>query len=478
MSLRYDAVVVGSGPNGLAAAIRLQQHGCHVLLIEGKDTIGGGTRTESLMQPGVLHDICSAAHPLGIGSPYLRSLPLEKYGLHWIHPDIPVAHPLGNRHGVALHRSIHKTVEQFDSHTDQKHYKNLLEPLSSEWEQLAPDLLAPLGIPSHPLKLARIGWYAQFPMTKLLDRYFQTPDAQALLSGHAAHSLLALNKPFTTAPAILLMAAGHAVGYPFPQGGAQMIAQSMANYFKSLGGTISTGNMVSDLRELPNTTALLLDITPQQLLALKGTRLPQNYRKKLRNYRYNHGSCKVDLVLSEPIPWRNELCRKAGTVHVGGAAQEIIASEAQIASDPPDRKPYLIVAQHSLFDDQRTPPNSNVHTGWAYAHVPHGSDKDYTERILNQIERFAPGFRDCIIDTHTITAAGYQSYNPNYIGGDINGGKQDIWQLFRRPGKWFNPYQTPQSNLYLCSSATPPGGGVHGMCGFHAAESAIQRHFS
>ncbi|MGM0589477.1 MAG: phytoene desaturase family protein [Bacteroidota bacterium] len=477
MSLRYDAVVVGSGPNGLAAAIRLQQHGCHVLLVEGKDTIGGGTRSESLIQTGVIHDICSAVHPLGIGSPYLRTLPLEEHGLQWIHPDIPVAHPLDDYHAVALHRSIQSTIEQFDSPTDQQHYQSLLEPLSKQWHQLAPDLLAPLGIPRHPFKLARIGWYARYAMTMLLDRYFQTKEARALLSGHAAHSILSLDKPFTTAPAILLMAAGHAVGFPFPRGGANKITQSMANYFTSLGGTISTGNMVADLRELPDATAYLLDITPKQLLELQGTQLPSGYRKKLQSYNYNHGSCKVDMVLSDPIPWNHELCRKAGTVHIGGTAEEIIASEAQIASDPPDRRPYLIVAQHSLFDDRRTPADSALHTGWAYAHVPHGSEKDYTERILDQIERYAPGFRDCIVETHTITAAGFQNYNPNYIGGDINGGRQDFWQLFRRPGKWFNPYQTPQSNLYLCSSATPPGGGVHGMCGFHAAESAIQRHF-
>lgn len=477
MKNSFDAVVVGSGPNGLAAAIRLQQHGCQVLVIEGKDEIGGGTRTKELIQSGVWHDICSAIHPMGIGSPYLSSLPLDEYGLEWIQPDIPVAHPIGLERAVAQYREIDKTIEQFSNSTDRKNYRRIFGMLSNRWEELAPDLLAPLGIPKHPFALAQIGWYGKFSAQNLLNRYFNTDEARALIAGHAAHSVLELSKPFTAAPALLLMSAGHAVGWPFPKGGAMQITRSMAAYFESLGGEIQTGQMVSDMNNLPSAKAYLMDITPAQLLDMKGTDLPSGYQNKLEAFRYNHGAFKVDLVLNEPIPWQHDICRQSATVHIGGTVEDVIASERQIASDPDDRRPYIILAQHTLFDDTRTPKDSNLHTAWAYCHVPAYSTKDYSEKMFNQIERFAPGFRECVVDYECITTQGFEQYNPNYIGGDINGGVQDMWQLFRRPGKWINPYQTPQSDLYLCSSSTPPGGGVHGMCGFHAAESAIRRHF-
>jgi phytoene dehydrogenase-like protein len=473
----YDAIVVGSGPNGLAAAIRLQQHGCNVLVIEGKEEIGGGTRTAALLRPGFRHDICSAIHPMAVGSPFLTSLPLEDYGLRWIHPELPVVHPLSQTHSVALHRDVNETAAQFSDPKDRQTYRKIFDSLAKNWDKIAPDLLAPLGIPKHPLLLAKMGWHAKKSAKSFLEATFQTPEARALIAGHAAHSVLSLEQPFTAAPALLLMSAGHAVGWPFPEGGAHAITKAMASYFKSLGGSVETGRMISNLNELPSSQAYLMDITPAQLLEMKGTSLPNNYRQKLEQFRYNHGSFKVDLILREPIPWSDPVCRQSATVHIGGTADEIITSERTIAADSNGRKPYVILAQHSLFDSTRTPKDSSKHTVWAYCHVPAHSTRDYREAIFQQIERFAPGFRDLIEEVHITTAQGFQTYNPNYIGGDINGGVQDMWQLFRRPGKWINPYQTPQENLYLCSSSTPPGGGVHGMCGFHAAESAIKKHF-
>ncbi len=471
---RFDAIVIGSGPNGLAAAIRLALEGLSVKIFEAESTIGGGTRTLELTEPGFLHDICSAIHPMAYASPFLKKLPLGDHGLEWIHPEVPLAHPMPDGSSVVQFRQIGQMKDELGR--DFRSYEKLLRPLIDNWESITPDMLAPLRFPSHPFRMAMFGLKALQPANRISRRYFQTERARALFGGIAAHSIQSLDKPLTSAIGMLLGAAAHSVGWPMPRGGSQMITHSMADYFVSLGGEIETNFRVENLEMLPKAKTLLFSLTPRQVLDIVGDRFPDSYRKKLQKYRYGSGVFKIDYLLKEPVPWSDSRCLNAGTIHVGGTYEEIAASEKAMSEGRHPEKPYVLIAQQSLFDDSRTPDDR--HTLWAYCHVPNGSTRDMTTEIENQIERFAPGFKDVVEKRVTRNASQFQLYNANYIGGDINGGIQDIWQHFSRPVSWINPYATPAKGIYFSSSSTPPGGAVHGMCGFHAAQSVLRREYN
>ena len=466
-----EAIIVGSGPNGLAAGITLARQGWNVQILEAKETIGGGMRTAELTLPGFRHDICSAIHPLGVGSPFFKSLPLADYGLEWIQPDLPLAHPFEDGTAVALHQSLDCTAQNLGR--DGPAYRRLMAPLVANWDKIAREFLGPLRLPRHPLAMAGFGIRALWPAATLGRTLFRAEQAHALFAGLAAHAIMPLEWPLTASFGLMLGTLAHVVGWPLPRGGSQAIADALAAFFTDLGGKIETNCEVKSLAELPPAQAILLDVTPRQLLAIAGESLPSGYRRQLEKYRYGPGVFKVDWALSEPIPWRAEECRRAGTVHLGPSLAEIALSERLVWRGEVAERPYTLVIQQSLFDPSRAP--AGQHTGWAYCHVPHGSTQDMTAVIESQIERFAPGFRDCILARHTMTTHDYQQYNPNYIGGDINGGMQNWRQLFTRPVPRLNPYTTPLKNLFLCSSSTPPGGGVHGMCGYHAAQAALSR---
>jgi phytoene dehydrogenase-like protein len=467
----YDAVVIGSGPNGLAAAITLAQADRSVLVLEAGATIGGGVRSAELTLPGFLHDTCSAIHPLAASSSFFRALPLHKYGLQWIHPPAPLAHPLDDGMVAVLERSVEVTGETLGP--DAAAYRKLMIPFVKDWERLAVDMLGPLSIPPHhPLVLARFGLRAVRSARGLAESLFDGERARALFAGMAGHSMLPLERSPTAAFGLVLGIAGHSVGWPIPRGGSQRIADALASYLRSLGGEIMTGWRVESLDELPSSRLILADVTPRQLLGIVGHRLPAGYRRKLQGYRYGPGVFKLDLALDGPIPWKAESCARASTVHVGGTFEEIAAAERAVWQGKHPAKPFVLLAQQSLFDPNRSPQGK--HTVWAYCHVPFGSTVDMAQRIEAQIERFAPGFRDRILARSTMSAVDMERYNPNYVGGDINGGIQDLRQLFTRPVPRLVPYSTPVKGLYLCSSSTPPGGGVHGMCGFYAARAALR----
>jgi phytoene dehydrogenase-like protein len=466
----YDSIIVGSGPNGLAAAITLARAGQKVLVLEAESMIGGGARSAELTLPGFVHDLGSAIHPLGVGSPFFRTLPLEQHGLRWIHPPIPLAHPLDDGTAVTLHRSIRTTGVGLGS--DGAAYWQVMAPVVRNWHKIAPVILGPLRPTRNLIALVHFGLRAIWPARAFAEVVFKGERARALFAGLAAHSILPLEQPTTSAFGLVLGALGHDVGWPFPAGGAQRIADALAAYLRSLGGEIVTHRRVESIGELPPARAVLLDVTPRQVLAVAGARLPEGYRRALSSYRYGPGVFKLDIALDGPIPWRAKECAQAGTVHLGGTLEEIAASErAMWRGDPPER-PYVLLAQQSLFDPTRAP--AGKHTVWAYCHVPNGSTFDMTERIESQIERFAPGFRNRIIARSALGPADLECRNANHIGGDINGGAQDIRQLFTRPVPRLDPYSTPAPGIYICSSSTPPGGGVHGMCGYHAAQSALR----
>ncbi len=469
----YDAIVIGSGPNGLAAAITLQRAGVSTLLLEGKDTIGGGARTAQLTVPGFVHDVCAAVHPMALLSPFFKELPLSRYGLEWVFPEVVAAHPLEGDRAGALYHSLEETAASLGN--DEKAYRRLMEPVVSDLPVILPQLLSPFPGWRHPAALAAFGLKALSAASQLVKR-FESPEARALWGGMAAHSMQPLEHPMTAAIGLMLMAAGHLAGWPLAKGGSQSVVNALAACFQELGGTIQTGFSVKKLSELPKTRAMLFDVTPRQLLEITGDRLPTGYRKRLGRYRYGMGVFKVDWALSEPIPFRAAVCRKAGTVHLGNTYEETAASERATAAGKIPARPFVLLSQPSIFDPSRAPEGK--HTAWAYCHVPHGAGADMTGAIEEQVERFAPGFRETIIRRHTLSAVEMEAYNPNYVGGDINGGVQDLFQHFSRPVLSISPYRTPAKGIYLCSSATPPGGGVHGMCGFHAASRALKDIFS
>ncbi len=470
----YDAVVVGSGPNGLAAAVRLAQEKLSVLVLEAAPTIGGGVRSAEMTLPGFTHDICSAIHPLGVGSPFFRQLPLEKHSLHWIQPDLPLAHPLPDGTAAVLSRSVDQTAAAFGP--DAKAYRQLFDRFSSQWDHLAREILRPfLHWPSHPWLLARFGLKGLQSASGLIKSHFSQETARALFAGLAAHSFLPLEQRPSAAFGLILGMLGHGVGWPLPKGGSQRIADALASVLRSLGGEIKTGMKIEHADQLPLARATLFDVTPRQLLLILGDRLPSSYREKLQKFRYGPGVFKVDFALGSPIPWQAQACARAGTVHVCGTWAEVARSETEIAEGKAPQQPFVLLAQPSVFDPTRAP--AGEHTAWAYCHVPHGSTFDMSERIEKQIERFAPGFRDCVLGRHCMNTAHLEQHNANLVGGDINGGLADLRQLIARPVLNRNPYKTPLPGIYLCSSSTPPGGGVHGMCGFNAAETALRDVF-
>lgn len=465
----YDVVVVGSGPNGLSAAIRAAQAGLRVVLFEAHASVGGGVRSAPLTLPGFTHDVCSAVHPMAIASPYFQTLPLEQHGLEWIHPTVPLAHPLDNSTSL-LHRDMNITAAQFGS--DAGKYQALLRPLTSQIQPLLHDVLGPLPrLPRHPFTMARFGLNALQSASSLIGR-FQNPGLRALLAGLAGHSVLPLTAPGTSAITLMLGLIAHTHGWPFPKGGAQALSNALARHFIALGGEIVFSHPVRDLRNLPPARATLLDLGPGPLLNLLGTDLPAWYERVLRRYRYGPGVFKVDYALSAPVPWRDPAVAQAGTVHLGGTFEEIRQAEASVAAGRHPDRPYVLLAQHTPFDPSRAPDGQ--HTLWAYCHVPAGSTQNMTAQIEAQIERYAPGFQDVILHRTERTAQAYEAYNPNYVGGDVNGGQATLWQLLARPLPLPSPYRTPRRGLYLCSAATPPGGGVHGMCGYQAATLALQ----
>ncbi len=466
-----DAVIVGSGPNGLVAAITLASAGWRVVVFEAASRPGGGTRSMELTLPGVVHDVCSAIHPLGLASPALRALPLADHGLEWVHPDVPLAHPLDGGRVALLHRSVAATAVGLGA--DGAAYRKLIEPFVRSGFDLTDGLLSPLSVPpKHPIELARYGITGIQPASRVARR-FTTDEASGLIAGLAAHSMLSLGSLSTAGYAMMLGGLGHLVGWPMARGGSQSIADSLVGVLEDLGGSVVCGTRVTSLDELPPSRAVLLDLTPRQVLAIAGDRLPGRYARRLGRYRYGPGVFKLDLALAGPIPWTNTDVRRAATVHIGATMPEISAAEDDVLRGRHPERPFVLLAQHTVFDAARAP--SGVHTAWAYCHVPNGSSVDMTDRIETQIERFAPGFRDLVIARHTMGPAGMEAHNANYVGGDINGGVADLRQFVARPTLGLHPWATPLDGLYLCSSSTPPGGGVHGMCGRHAAREVLRR---
>jgi len=470
--MSFDAAIIGSGPNGLAAAIRLAQAGWSVVVYEARETVGGGARTAELTLPGFRHDICSAIHPMGIGSPYLATLPLADHGLQWVQPGAPLAHPFDDGPAAILHRELELTGTTLGQ--DGASWATLMGPFAARWEELARDGMGPLGLPKSPFLMARFGLSAMRSATDLARARFDGPRAKALFGGLAAHSVLPLDQVPSAAIGLMLGVAAHAVGWPMPRGGSQSLSEAMASLLVELGGTIRTGVRIGELGAIETGGPVLFDTSTHALSTIAGDALPPGFHKKLGAYRYGPGVFKVDWALSGPIPWADPAVAQAGTVHLGGSLDELAASERAAFDGEHSDRPYVLLAQQSLFDDSRAP--AGKHTGWAYCHVPHGSTVDRTAIIEAQVERFAPGFGDLIEARHTMNTADFFAHNENYVGGDINGGVPDLAQLFTRPTARFVPHSTPNKRLWLCSAATPPGGGVHGMGGFHAAEALLRSH--
>jgi len=463
-----DAVVVGARPNGLAAAVTLAEAGRRVLVLEARDTIGGGARTAELTLPGFRHDVCSAVHPLAAASPFFESLRLE---LEFLEPHAALAHPLDGGSAVLARRSLTETARGLE--TDEGRYRRLIAPLLEGWTTLREDVLGPLPtVPRHPMRLTRFGLTALRSARGLAEARFQTEQARALFAGAAAHSFLPLEQTASASFGLVLLILAHVTGWPSPRGGSQPIADALAARLRTLGGEIETGTEISSLSQLPPSRLVLCDVSPRQLVALAGDVLPRRYRGRLSRWRYGPGVFKADFALDAPIPWAAPEVAEAGTVHLGGTLDEIAASERDVWQGRHPERPFVLLAQPTLFDDTRAP--AGKHIAWTYCHVPNGSTVDMRERIEAQIERFAPGFRDRILACSTHTTADLEHENPNLIGGDIAGGANTLWQLVARPVLRPSPYATPLPWLYLCSSSTPPGGGVHGMCGHLAAKTALR----
>ena len=467
-------MVVGSGPNGLAAAITLARAGRSVVLLEQAATLGGGVRSAERTLPGFVHDVCSAIHPFGRASPFFADLRLERHGLRWIDPPLAIAHPLDDGTAALVTRDVDATAAGLGPDADA--YRQLMGPIVRDWDRLLPDVLAPFHVPLSPpraLGLARFGLLAIRSADALAGRFRAEP-ARALVAGAAAHSFLALTEPVSGAAALVMLGSAHANGWPLPAGGAGRITDALAAELLALGGRIETDRPVARLSDLPAHRVALFDVAPRALAAIAGDRLPAAYRRRLERFRHGPGVFKIDAALEGPIPWRAAAVAQAGTVHLGGTFEEIAASEAAVTAGQVPERPFVLLAQQSVFDASRAP--AGRHTLWAYCHVPNGWTADMTEPILRQIERFAPGFRARILRIATSGPAALEAKNANNVGGDIAGGRQDLQQLFTRPSlRLFDPYATPDPALFLCSASTPPGGGVHGMCGHHAARSADRR---
>jgi len=467
----YDAIVIGSGPNGLSAAITMAEARHSVLLVEGQKTIGGGARSAELTLPGFVHDVCSCVHPWAVWSPFFRTLPLAQYGLEFVHPGAPLAHPLDDGSAVILDRSVEVTAQNLGE--DRARYLGLMGPLTKSWPKLESTVQKPFGIPPHPFAAARFGLTVLRSASRVARRDFRGERARALFAGLAAHAVLPLERVPSALFGFVLGIVAHTDGWPFARGGSQNIANALARHLASVGGEILTNNSVDSIEQLPRARAVLCDVTPRQLLQIAGSRLSSSFRRKLDGYRYGPGVCKLDWALDGPIPWKAPECGRAGTVHLGGTFDEIAASERDCWEGKHSERPFVLLAQPTLFDTTRAPVGK--HTAWAYCHVPNGSNVDMTDAIERQIERFAPGFRKLILKRSVRVAASLESYNPNLIGGDIGGGAPDLKQFLLRPTRRF--YRTSAKDVYLCSSSTPPGPGVHGLCGHLAVRAALKDLF-
>jgi phytoene dehydrogenase-like protein len=468
---RYDAVVVGSGPNGLAAAITIARAGKSVLVLEAEQQLGGGARSLELTLPGFVHDICAAILPFAVASPFFRDLPLDRYGLRMVHSPTVLAHPLDDGTAVTLERSVDDTAASLG--IDAAGYRRVMGPVVSDTRRVMADLLSPMRLPRHPISLARFGMLALLPATLLARRAWRGQPARALFAGLAAHSALPLERPVSSGFGLTLGLLGHTVGWPLAEGGTQRLTDAMIGYLGSLGGEVVGGSRVTSLSDLPAHDTALLDVSPRQVLQIAGKDLPERYTRVLRRYRYGPGVFKVDWALDGPIPWAAKECARAATLHLCGTLDEVAASERAAFSGQHSDRPFVLLAQQTLFDPSRAPDGK--HTAWGYCHVPHGSTRDMTDAIERQVERFAPGFRNRIVARSTLNSRQLEARNANHVGGDIHGGVQDLGQLWTRPAARVVPYSTPDPRLWICSSSTPPGGGVHGMCGFLAAQAALRR---
>jgi phytoene dehydrogenase-like protein len=468
----YDVVVVGAGPNGLTAAAVLSLSGLSVLLVEGNARVGGSCRTEPLTLPGYSHDVCGAIHPMGAVSPIFRRLRLDRFGLEWMPAPLPLAHPLDDGRVAILSRTVAETVERLGR--DGAQWSRLVAPFLERHEQFFFEILQPVRVPRHPILMARFGLVGIDSCVRVARR-FEDPLARALLAGNAAHSFLPLDSAGSASFGLVLAVAGHALDWPCARGGSQAVADALAAAATTAGCEIRTGIRVRSLADLPEARAVVFDLTPRQLHAVAGDAFTAAYRRRLQQFRYGPGAFKIDYALSSPIPWRAPECARAATVHIGGTLEEIARSEADASAGRISEAPFVLVAQQSHFDSSRAP--AGRHTGWAYCHVPHGSDVDMSERIERQIERFAPGFRDTVLARHVMPPRALESHNPNLVGGDIAGGSNALGQVLLRPFARWNPYTTSNPRLFICSSSTPPGGGVHGMCGYWAARTVLKRVF-
>jgi phytoene dehydrogenase-like protein len=467
----YDAVIVGAGPNGLAAAIVVAGAGHSVVVLEANETIGGGCRTAEITLPSFIHDICAAIHPMGIASPFFKQVPLREYGVEWLQSPAALAHPFDDGRAAVLHRSLEDTSATIGPDADA--WSRLMRPFLRRAEAFVDEVLRPIRIPSHPVLMAQFGLLALQSCARVVRRRFTGSKARALFAGCAAHSFLALDAPGSAAFGLVLAVAAHATDWPIVRGGSQRLTDALAEHLRALGGEIQIARPIASLRDVPSSKVVLLDVPPLALDRIAGEELPQGYRRRLRAFRHGPGAFKLDWALAGPIPWKARECSSAATVHLGGSFEEIAQSEDAVTRGRVAERPFVLVGQQSLFDDTRAPRGR--HTGWAYCHVPHGSTEDMAKRIEQQVERFAPGFRDLILARHAMAPGEIEAHNRSMIGGDIGGGANDLVQVLFRPCPRWNPYSTPNPRLFLCSSSTPPGAGVHGMCGYWAAQAALPR---